>query len=90
VYLPLPLIAALVGAVITKATNKPEKRQAVSKYKKKNGTKVKSYARKPPALACRPPFTDYQDPVCPLAMATKVSYKNPTTYLGNWKVGLST
>jgi len=43
--MPLPLIAALVGLAI-KAANKPEKKQAVSKYKKKNGTKVKSYTRK--------------------------------------------
>jgi hypothetical protein len=35
----------LAGAVI-KAANKPEKKQAVSRYKKKNGTKVKAYTRK--------------------------------------------
>jgi hypothetical protein len=44
--MPLPLIAALAGAIIGGAAKKPAKKQAVSKYKKKNGTKVKAYTRK--------------------------------------------
>ena len=44
--MPLPLIAALVGAAIGRNTKKEPKKQVVSKYKKKNGTKVKAYARK--------------------------------------------
>jgi len=44
--LPLPILAALAGATIAKATDKQPKKQAVSKYKKKNGTKVKAYTRK--------------------------------------------
>jgi hypothetical protein len=39
----LPLIAAFA---LGSATKKTPKRQAVSKYKKKNGTKVKGYTRK--------------------------------------------
>lgn len=44
--MPLPLLAALAGAVIGNSTKKQPKKQAVSKYKKKNGTKVKAYTRK--------------------------------------------
>jgi hypothetical protein len=44
--MPLPLIAALVGSVITKATSKPEKKQAVSKYKNKERNESKSYTGK--------------------------------------------
>ena len=44
--MPLPLIAALAGAAIGRATKKEQKKQAVSKYKKKGGTKVKAYTRK--------------------------------------------
>jgi hypothetical protein len=45
--MPLPLIAALAGAVLGRSTAKKQpKKQAVSKYKKKNGTKVKAYTRK--------------------------------------------
>lgn len=44
--MPIPLIAALVGAAIGRSTKKQPKKQAVSKYKKKNGTKVKAYTRK--------------------------------------------
>jgi hypothetical protein len=44
--MPLPLIAALAGAAIGRATKKERKKQAVSKHTKKNGTKVKAYTRK--------------------------------------------
>jgi hypothetical protein len=44
--MPFPLVAALVGAAIGRATKKERKKQAVSKYKKKSGTKVKAYTRK--------------------------------------------
>jgi hypothetical protein len=44
--MPLPLIAGLVGAALGRATKKEGKRQAVSKYKKKTGTKVKAYTRR--------------------------------------------
>ncbi|MGD0163717.1 MAG: hypothetical protein ABSB39_14720 [Candidatus Sulfotelmatobacter sp.] len=44
--MPLPLIAGLVGAALGRATKKETKKQAVSKYKKKSGTKVKAYTRK--------------------------------------------
>jgi hypothetical protein len=44
--MPLPLIAGLVGAALGRATKKEQKKQAVSKYKKKSGTKVKAYTRK--------------------------------------------
>jgi hypothetical protein len=44
--MPLPLIAALAGAAFGRATKKESKKQAVSKYKKKSGTKVKAYTRK--------------------------------------------
>jgi len=44
--MPLPLLAALAGAVVGRATKKETKKQAVSKYKKKSGAKVKAYTRK--------------------------------------------
>ena len=44
--MPLPLLAALVGAAIGRNTKKQPKKQAVSKYKKKNGIQVKAYTRK--------------------------------------------
>lgn len=44
--MPFPIIAALAGGLIGRATKKQQKKQAVSKYKKKNGTKVKAYTRK--------------------------------------------
>lgn len=44
--MPLPFVAALVGAAIGRATKKEQRKQAVSKYKKKSGTKVKAYTRK--------------------------------------------
>jgi hypothetical protein len=45
-HMPLPLIAALAGAAIGRAMKKEPKKQAVSKYKKKSGIKVKAYTRK--------------------------------------------
>jgi hypothetical protein len=42
--MPLPLLAGLVGAALGRA--KETKKQAVSKYRKKSGTKVKAYTRK--------------------------------------------
>jgi hypothetical protein len=44
--MPLPLIAGLLGAALGRATKRGAKKQAVSKYKKKSGTKVKAYTRK--------------------------------------------
>ncbi len=44
--MPLPLIGGLIGAAIGRATKKEGKKQAVSKYKKKSGTRVKAYTRK--------------------------------------------
>jgi hypothetical protein len=44
--MPLPLIAALACAALGRATKKETKKQAVSKYKKKSGTKVKAYTRR--------------------------------------------
>lgn len=44
--MPLPLLAALAGAALGRATKKEPKKQAVSKYTKKSGTKVKAYTRK--------------------------------------------
>jgi hypothetical protein len=44
--MPLPLLAVLAGAAIGRATKKEAKKQAVSKYKKKSGTKVKAYTRR--------------------------------------------
>jgi hypothetical protein len=43
--MPIPLIAALVGAALDRATKKTPKKKAVSKYTKKNGTKVKAYTK---------------------------------------------
>jgi hypothetical protein len=42
--MPLPILAALAGAAITKALT--PKRKAVSKYTTKKGKKVKAYTRK--------------------------------------------
>ncbi len=44
--MPLPIVAALVGAALGRATKKETKKQAVSKYKTKTGKKVKAYTRK--------------------------------------------
>jgi hypothetical protein len=44
--MPVPLLLALAGAAIGRATKKEPKKKAVSKYTKKNGTKVKAYTRK--------------------------------------------
>jgi hypothetical protein len=43
--MPIPIIAALAGAVIGRASKKTRKKKAVSKYTKKNGTKVKAYVK---------------------------------------------
>ena len=43
--MPFPIIAALTGAAIGRATKKAPKKKAVSKYTKKNGTKVKAYTK---------------------------------------------
>jgi hypothetical protein len=37
--MPIPLIGALVSAAFGRATKKTPKKEAVSKYTKKNGTK---------------------------------------------------
>jgi hypothetical protein len=44
--MPLPLIPFLAGALLGRETKKQPKKQAVSKYTKKNGTKVAAYTRK--------------------------------------------
>ena len=45
--MPLPLLPFLAGALAGNATKKkPEKKIAVSKYTKKDGTKVKATVRK--------------------------------------------
>jgi hypothetical protein len=44
--MPIPILAALAGAAFGSAIKKEKKKQAVSKYKKKSGTKVKAYTRK--------------------------------------------
>jgi hypothetical protein len=44
--MPIPLLPILAAAVVGRATKKETKKQAVSKYKKKSGTKVKAYTRK--------------------------------------------
>jgi hypothetical protein len=43
--MPIPLIAALVGAALGRATKKTPTKKAVSKYTKNNGTKVKAYTK---------------------------------------------
>jgi hypothetical protein len=43
--MPIPLIAALAGAALGRATKKTPKKKAVSKYTKRNGTKVKAYTK---------------------------------------------
>lgn len=44
--MPLPLIQLAIGAILGSATKKKERRQAVSKYTKRNGTKVKAYTKR--------------------------------------------
>lgn len=44
--MPLPILAALAGAVVGRTTKKEAKKQPVSGYTKKNKTKVKAYTRK--------------------------------------------
>jgi hypothetical protein len=44
--MPFPLLAALAGTALGRATKKTPKKKAVSKYTKQNGTKVKAYTRK--------------------------------------------
>jgi len=46
--MPLPLLPILAAAVVGRATKKDTKKQAVSKYAKKSGTRVKAYTRKAP------------------------------------------
>jgi hypothetical protein len=43
--MPIPLIAALAGAVLGRATKKTPKKKAVSEYTTKSGKKVKAYTR---------------------------------------------
>ncbi|HEX3682194.1 MAG TPA: hypothetical protein VHU83_06595 [Bryobacteraceae bacterium] len=42
----MPLLPLAAAFVLGKATGKKTKKQAVSKYKRKNGTRVKAYTRK--------------------------------------------
>jgi hypothetical protein len=44
--MPPPFHSGFGGAAIGRTTKKEEKKQAVSKYKKKSGTKVKAYTTK--------------------------------------------
>lgn len=44
--LHMPLLPLAAAFVLGKATGKKTKKQAVSKYKRKNGTRVKAYTRK--------------------------------------------
>jgi len=44
--MPLPWLPLLGAFALGKASKKTEKRQAVSKHTRKNGTKVKAYTRK--------------------------------------------
>jgi hypothetical protein len=44
--MPLPLLPALAAFALGRSTKKNPKRQAVSKYRKSDGTKVKAYTRK--------------------------------------------
>jgi hypothetical protein len=46
--MPIPLLPILAAAVVGRATKKDTKKQAVSKYKRKSGAKVKAYTRKAP------------------------------------------
>jgi hypothetical protein len=43
--MPIPLIAGLLGAALGRGTKKTPKKKAVSKYTKKNGTRVKAYTK---------------------------------------------
>ena len=43
--MPIPIIAALAGAAIGRATKKSPKKKAVSKYTTKKGKQVKAYTR---------------------------------------------
>jgi hypothetical protein len=42
----MPLLPLAAAFALGKATQKKAKKQAVSKHKRKNGTKVKAYTRK--------------------------------------------
>jgi hypothetical protein len=44
--MPIPLLPILAAAVVGRATKKDTKKQAVSKYKRKSGVKVKAYTRR--------------------------------------------
>jgi hypothetical protein len=46
--MPIPLLPVLAAAVFGRATKKDAKKQAVSKYTKKSGAKVRAYTRKAP------------------------------------------
>lgn len=41
----MPILPLLAAFALGSATKKTPKKQAVSKYKKKNGTRVKAYTR---------------------------------------------
>jgi hypothetical protein len=43
--MPIPLLVALAGAAIGRATKKTPKKKAVSKYTTKAGKKVKAYTK---------------------------------------------
>jgi hypothetical protein len=43
--MPIPIIAALAGAALGRATKKTPKKRAVSGYKTKKGKKVKAYLK---------------------------------------------
>jgi hypothetical protein len=43
--MPIPILAALVGAAVGSATKKTPKKKAVSGYKTKKGKKVKAYLK---------------------------------------------
>jgi hypothetical protein len=44
--MPVPLIPLAIGALLGNVVKKPKKVKAVSKYTKKNGTRVKAYTKK--------------------------------------------
>ncbi len=44
--MPLPLLGLAAAFALGNATKKEKRKKAVSKYTKKNGTKVKAYTKK--------------------------------------------
>ena len=44
--MPLPLLGLAAAFALGNTSKKDKKKQAVSKYTKKNGTKVKAYTKK--------------------------------------------